>query len=87
MWTKSYWQAVGERMIRGGAIAVATAFFVGDQALNALEIEWIDVGGFFLGGAFTSLVFSLGGNAISGNGPSFTRKEEINPNPKPLVTR
>lgn len=70
MWTKAFWKAAGERMVRGGAAAVFSAFFVGDKAMNALNVNWEDAGGLFVGGAIASLLFSLIGGATSGDQPA-----------------
>lgn len=83
MFSKVFIKAAIERMIRGAAIAVAAAYFGGDIVFDALNVNtWADVLSLALSGAFGSLVLSLAGQAITGNGPSLTNVEVTNP-PEP----
>jgi hypothetical protein len=77
MWTREFWKATAERMIRGAAVAVGGAFFAGDWAFDALNVgTWQDVGALAIGGAFCSLVLALAGGAFgAGTGPSLTGHE------------
>lgn len=76
IWTGDFWKAALERMVRGFAIAAITV--LGHDAIDAIGgVDWINVVSFGLGGAVLSLLFSLAGNATSGNGPSFTSTEAI----------
>lgn len=76
MWTKDFWKAVPERMLRGAAVAVAAVWFSGDVVFDTMSIHsWGDIGSLAVGGAFGSLLLALIGNTISGNGPAFTNKE------------
>lgn len=80
MWTKAFWKAATERMIRGAAITVSGAYFGGDVVFDALNVgTWGDVGSLAISGAFGSLLLSLIGNAATGNGPALTRNETVDP--------
>lgn len=82
MWNKAFWQATVERMVRGAAVAVGAAYFAGDVVFDALNVStWQDVGSLAIGGAFGSLVLAFAGNAVSGNGPAFSKSEEVVPKP------
>lgn len=78
MWSRGFWKATAERVIQGGAAAVAAGFFGGDVIFNALNVStWLDVTSLFVGGGFSMLVFSLAGNAFSKTGPAFNSTETI----------
>lgn len=80
MWTATFWKATAERMVRGAAVAVFSAWFVGDAVFDALNVAtWADVGGLAIGGAFGSLLLSLTGQAVTGSGPSLTNQETLDP--------
>lgn len=80
MWTKKFWQAVAERMIRGAAVTVAGGYFGADVVFDALNVStWSDVGSLAISGALGSLVLSLAGQALTGNGPALTNNEELTP--------
>lgn len=85
MWTKAFWRATAERIIRGALVSVAAAYFGGDLVFDALNVNsWRDVGSLAITGAFASLLLSLGGNALTKSGPSFTDNEVLSPPaPKP----
>lgn len=85
MWTKDFWRATAERVVQGAALAVFAAYFGGDVIFNTLQVNtWVDVLSTAGAGAFGALVLSLAGNAVSGNGPAFTRVEVVDPNgPEP----
>jgi hypothetical protein len=78
----AFWRAAGERMVRGAGIG--GLIYLGAQfsdviqtgAFNAFDLTW-GIVGYILGGALVSLLFSLAGNAASGNGPSFNQTEVI----------
>lgn len=79
MWTKAFWKAVPERMVRGGAIAVAAVWITGQGILDIAEInDWVDVASLFASGAVGSLILSLAGGAFGpGDGPSLTGREDV----------
>lgn len=78
IWQRAFWKATVERMVRGFAIAALTA--LGADAVDVIGgLDWLNVLGFGGGGALLSLLMSLAGNAVSGNGPSFTATEQVDP--------
>lgn len=77
-----FWKATGERMLRGGVAAVFAAYVGGTVIFDVTNIHTLkQVLVLALGGAFSALALSLGGNAVSGNGPSFTKQEVVTPAP------
>jgi hypothetical protein len=85
IWTKEFWVATAERAIRTGAAAGAIEL-VGNAyqsvQLNALYIDWVRLVGFIIGGALISVLMSIGANAKTGNGPSFTSAEKVTAPPR-----
>ena len=83
MWTKEFWKAAAERMVRGGAAALGGALVAGDWVLDVMNVGNLGDGAtVFIGGALTSLLMSLAGGAFgSGDGPSFTGTEAVTPDP------
>lgn len=78
MWTKAFWKATAERMIRGAAVTVAAVFFGGDLVFDSFNFDtWEQFFSLAVAGALGSLVLSLAGNSVSGNGPSFTTDEKV----------
>jgi hypothetical protein len=74
MFTLTFWKATAERAVKTAAEVVLAVYFVGDVALNALEADWLNMGGIALGGAVGSVLFSLASGARDGN-PSATNAE------------
>lgn len=81
IWTKAFWKATFERMVRGAAVAIFGVWFVGDVAFDTFNMAtWEDVGALAIGGAFSSLLLCLIGGAFgAGDGPALTGVEELNP--------
>lgn len=78
IWQKAFWRATVERMVRGFAIGALIP--LGGEALDVLNgLDWQNVLGLGGGGALLSLLLSLAGNAVSGNGPSFSQTEQVGP--------
>jgi len=78
MWTKAFWLATLERVVRGAASAVGGAYL--GKAFDVLNPNtWQDIASIAAGGALTALVLCLGGNAITKTGPSFNNTEVTNP--------
>lgn len=69
MFNKSFWKEATERALKTGAqfvlvtLGVGLAAGAGDgetaEVINALTLDWLNLGGVFLGGAFVSYLFSL----------------------------
>lgn len=78
IWSKAFWKVTAERMVRSAAITVGAVFFGGDKIFDLLTVNsWADIGALALSGAVGALLFCLGGNAITGNGPAFNKTENI----------
>lgn len=82
IWTAEFWKATAERALRTAAQA-AILVLVGEAyesaQINALDLDWLRVLGFALGGALLSVLTSLAGNAVSKTGPSFGDTEVVQP--------
>ena len=87
-WSKAWWLATLERMIRGGAIGLIIYLFTAadfnDQGGNVWNVDWFTALGHFVGGVIITLLFCLVGQAVSKNGPAFTRVEQIDPREPPI---
>lgn len=83
MWTRKFWVATAERVVRGAAVAVFGVFFVGDFVFDAFNADtWEQFGSVAIGGAVGSLVLALAGGAFgSGAGPALTGAEVLDPPP------
>jgi hypothetical protein len=81
MFKKAFLLATLERMVRGAAIAVGFVWFGTDVVFDVMEINtWEKIGAAAISGAVGSLVLSLAGRTFgSGDGPSFTNVEKLNP--------
>ncbi len=78
MWTREFWKATFERMVRGAAVAVSAGFFGGDKVFDAMNVNtWSDAGALAISGAVASLLLCLVGGTVSGNGPAFNSEEVI----------
>ena len=75
IWTAAFWKATAERAIRTGATAAALVL-IGDAfeslQVNAFAVDWWRMVGFAVGGALLSVLLSVGANAKTGTGPSFS---------------
>ena len=74
MFTLTFWKAATERAVKTAAEVVLATYFVGDVAFNALEADWVNMGGIAAGGAVASYLFSLASAYRDGN-PSATNAE------------
>lgn len=78
VWTRAFWAATLERMLRGFAIGMLLVVGIEDR-FNVFDADWSKALGYGLGGGLLALLFSLAGQAVSGNGPSFLRTETVEP--------
>jgi hypothetical protein len=58
MWTQSFWKAAAERALRTVAQVLLTTW-VAKDALNVLEIDWLQSFGLAGGAALVSVLMSL----------------------------
>ena len=68
MFTAKFWKAAAERAAKSAAQAALLVF--GADQVNALHANWADVGGFAIGGAVLSILFSIASSGTGGDGPS-----------------
>ena len=68
--TKAYALAVLERAVK--TAAQSALLVLGADQINAMNAQWVDVGGFALGGFALSVLTSLATSGFGGNGPSAT---------------
>lgn len=59
MLSKSFWVGALERAVKTAAQVLLVTFFAADQAANAWEMDWADMGGVALAGAVLSILTSL----------------------------
>lgn len=75
IWQKAFWKAAAERAAKSAAQVVVLTF-VGDQA-NVFSLDWVNIGGFALGGALLSLLTSVISSGVGNGGPSLTSVEKV----------
>ena len=68
MLSKLFWRDAVERAVSTGA--QSALLVLGADQLNALTADWVDVGGFALGGAALSLLKSLAAAKFVGDNES-----------------
>jgi len=80
MLTKAFWLAVTERAVKSAA--QAAVLVIGAEQVNAVNVDWAQIGGFALGGFVLSVLTSIGSGVITSTpGPSLTGAEVIQPQP------
>lgn len=86
MFTLVFWRAALEQAISWGAACVLVFLGVGtiagadgNTAVNAFMLDWMVLGGVFLGGAFVSILSALAAHRFKGNGPTFSDAQVLNP--------
>lgn len=78
MWTKKFWKAATERAMK--TAAQTAVLILGADGFDAIAVDWLDVGGFVLGGVILSFLTSLGSDALtSSDGPAAFGPETIPP--------
>lgn len=76
--TKEFWMATLDRAIKTAAQSVGVAWAVGDQMLNALEIDWELTFGLASGGFLAAVITSLAtGTATGGTRISVAKSEQV----------
>lgn len=59
MFSKSWLIDAAERAIKTAAQVLLVTFFAADQAANAWDMDWADMGGVALAGALVSILTSI----------------------------
>lgn len=77
MFTLIFLRATVERALKTAAQSVLTVYFVGDVVLDVFATDWQALLGVAAGGAFFSVLTSIGSDALTGNGPSLTNAEVV----------
>ena len=81
IWTAAFWQATAERVISsiaGGALAV-----IGADVFGVVHADWAGIASVAAGAGVVSLLKALAANATTGNGPSMTNAEKLEPDTTP----
>jgi hypothetical protein len=78
IWTGAYWRATAERVISTAAQA-GIAYAVSAGTLDVLHFDWTAFAGIAGGGALLSLLKGLAANAVTQDGPGFTKAEQVIP--------
>jgi hypothetical protein len=81
--TKAYLLAVLERAVK--TAAQSALLVLGADQINALNAQWVDVGGFAAGGFVLSVLTSLATSGFGGNGPSATTEVVEKPTVTPQI--
>jgi hypothetical protein len=81
--TKAYLLAVLERAVK--TAAQSALLVLGADQIDALNAQWVDVGGFAAGGFVLSVLTSLATSGFGGNGPSATTETIAPPTQQPLI--
>lgn len=68
MFSRLFWRDAAERALSTGA--QSALLVLGADQLNALTADWVDVGGFALGGAALSLLKSVAASKLVGDNES-----------------
>lgn len=77
MWTREFWKATFERMIRSAAAAVLGTWTLADGVLDMVSFNPEKALAIAGGAAAYSLLFALSGNVVTGNGPAFNKDEHV----------
>lgn len=74
IWTLDFWKATTERAL--STAAQSAILTLGADQFNVITVDWLDVGGFALGGAALSILKALGASRIGDGSPSLARRAE-----------
>ena len=73
MFTSSFWKGTAERAI--STAAQSAILVLGADQINAINADWVTVGGFAAGGFALTVLKCLASNSVAGPGPSITGSE------------
>jgi len=76
IWSFDYWKDVAERAVATAAQAVVLKIGSDSVAVNALTLNWPELGGFALGGALLAVLKALVVNAATKRGASPIAKSD-----------
>lgn len=72
---RKYLTAIAERACK--TAAQSALLVIGADQLNALNANWVDVGGFALGGFALSVLTSIATSGFGGDGPAAFGPESV----------
>ena len=78
MWTLAFWRAVAERALKTAAQSAVLTVGADSLGANALTFDWVQMGGFALGGLVLSVLMSIASAASTGS-PSLSGAEILTP--------
>ena len=73
MFTGSFWKGTAERAI--STAAQSAILVLGANQVNAIDADWVTVGGFAAGGFVLTVLKCLASNSVAGPGPSLNGAE------------
>ena len=77
IYTAAFWKAAAERAVKTAAQSAILAVGADSFAANALTFDWVQMGGFALGGLVLSILTSVASGITTGGGPSATNSETL----------
>ena len=73
LFTGSFWKGTFERAV--STAAQSALLVLGAEQVNAIDADWVTVGGFAAGGFALTVLKCLASNSVAGPGPSITGAE------------
>jgi hypothetical protein len=77
IWTKEFWVATGERIIRTAAGALLALLIV--DGFDVRDADWADIAATVGLASLISLLMAITSNAVSKSGPALTDSEQVVP--------
>lgn len=79
MFSKAFWLATGERVVRGAIAALAGVYLTGNLVFDTTDVSGSlqHIASIAVGGAFSALLLSLGIQGAKRNGPALTGSEVL----------
>lgn len=75
IWTGAFWKSAAERAVR--ATAFAASGVIASAGTGLIETDWLGVVSTAGMAGVLSVLFSIGGNAATGNGPALVAPETV----------